>query len=273
VRASARLALCAALVLSAACAKKPKEIRIAPAKATIYGTKKSILLTGDVLDKEGQPIPGLVVAWTSAKPTIASVEKTGTVKSVSAGKVAITARLDTLSANAIIEVVDVGGITMTPVRMTLAGPKSTKSAVQVEVKDSKGKPLALKTSFASSNPRVVTIDNAGVLTSVGEGKTTVTATLGDFAAASDVAVTFRDIASFELAPLTVILKTGESQVLRATARDAQGNAIEDAAVIWSSSEPGTASVYNGMVTGKVPGSSTVKAICGPKSAEVSVLVN
>lgn len=274
LRAVAALTASLAL-LGAACAKKPASIRVSPTKIALYGVKRSTPLTAEVLDKKGRPMPGVKVSWESGKSSVATVDDNGAVKSVGAGKTVVTASVadPALSATCAVEVVDVASITISPSRMTVAGPKGTTVAFKAEVKNSKGNVIEVKPSWVSSDPKVATVDKDGNVASVSEGRATVTASLGEVSGAVDMRTTFREIGSFEALPLTVILKVGEQARISATAKDPAGVVIEDAAAVWASSDPKVATCVNGVVTAVAPGNATIKVQCGPKTAEVSVLVS
>jgi uncharacterized protein YjdB len=126
----------------------------------------------------------------------------------------------------------------------------------------------------SGDPKVATVDANGVVTSTGEGRTTIIASLGnDQSSASDVRVLHREIATFEITPLTLILKVGETQRISATVRDVAGNAIEDAALAWTSSEPKTASVSNGAVTGLARGTAVISVATSSRTLTATAIVN
>lgn len=259
---------------AAACGRKPTQIRVTPARATIYGLGKKIVARAEIVDKKGKVIEGAFPAWESARPAVATVEaNSGIVRSAGSGRTVVTAKFESLSGALSLEVVDVASLTVDPNRTTLAGAKGTTIAVKAEIRDSKGRPVDLKPSWSSTNPKVATVDKEGKVTSVAEGKATVTAALGDYAGEVDIRVLFREIASFVLSPPMILAKVGEPQRIQAIARDAAGVPIEDPAVFWTSSDPRTVSCLNGVVTGRAPGSATIHAVCGTRSADVSVIVN
>ena len=114
----------------------------------------------------------------------------------------------------------------------------------------------------------------GSATSVGEGRATIIATLGnDQSSASDVRVLHREIASFEISPLTLILKVGEVQRVNATVKDASGLTVEDAALTWTSSDPKTATVSSGAVTGVSRGTALISVATSSRTLSATAIVN
>ncbi len=268
-------ALLLAAALAAACAPKPAEIRLSGKKLEVYGLGRVVSIGGDVIDTKGQIVPGKTVSWESSNPKVATVDAaTGSVKSVAPGKVTITARLGDppLEASATLEVYDVALVNVFPSRTTLAGPAGTTFPLQLEVKDSAGAPVQMEAKWTSSAPGVATVDAAGIVTSVGEGAATVNAKVGDVSGAADVVVVFRAIDTLEASPLNIPLKVGELGRVALVARDPRGIPIPDVAATWVSSDPTVATCSGGTVMGISPGSATIRAICGEKTAEVSVIV-
>lgn len=119
-------------------------------------------------------------------------------------------------------------------------------------------------SWSSTNLAVATIDaTTGVATTVGGGTTTIgvtvttaqgnastTTTLTASAAAATVTVT----------PLTWSLKTTQTKLFIASAKDADGNAVTTS-YTWSSSNPAVATIdaATGLATGKTVGAATLTA--------------
>ena len=112
------------------------------------------------------------------------------------------------------------------------------------------------------------------MTSVGEGRTTVIASFGnDLSSACDVRVLHRDIATFEISPLTLILKIGETQRINTTVKDASGASIEDAALAWTSSDAKTAAVAGGAVTGVGRGTAVISVATSTRTLTATAIVN
>ena len=268
-------ALLLAPLLLASCGPKASEIRLKEKKLTVYGLGRTVSVGGDVVDSKGEIVPGFMVAWESSDRKVATIDaQTGSVKTVAAGKATLTARLATppLEARVALEVVDLSSVNVSPQRMTLAGPVGTSFPLVLEAKASTGALVPMAAKWVSSNPKVATVDASGVVTSVAEGKTTVKAAIGDVSGATDVVVVLRSIETLEATPLNIPLKIGEGLDVTLVARDAQGAPIPDVAATWTSSDPTVATCSGGRVVGIGPGSATVRAVCGAKSAEVAVIV-
>jgi len=272
VRGAIALAL-ASLALGA-CRPKPAEIRVTPAKVTLYGPGRTQSLKYDVFDKKGNPMPGLTATWLSDKPKVASVDTNGLIRSLAPGRTIVTATFQSFSSSASVEVIDVASLTVSPVRMTLVGAAGTKMALVAEVRDAKGNLSPLKLKWVSGDPKVATVDADGVVTAGAEGHTTVIASLGnDVSSACDVKILHREIGAFELTPVTLILRVGETQKMTATIKDLTGFVIDDAALAWTSSDPKTATVSNGAVTGVARGAARISVATSTKTLGADVFVN
>jgi uncharacterized protein YjdB len=259
---------------AASCGRKAAEIRVTPAKLQFFGKNRRAALSAEVLDKKGNALPGQTLKWESSNPKAATVEATGLVKSVGPGKSQITARLNALSGSAVVDVVDVESVAVSPARASLVGPVGTTLQLLAEPKDGSGKPAALAPKWATSDPKVVRVTDTGLIASAGEGRATVTASFGtEVSAGCDVKVTFKEISALEISSATVLLKTGETWKIVATVKDDKGALVEDPALTWTSSDPKVASVSNGVVRGEGPGTATVSVAAGPRVLKATVIVN
>jgi len=268
------IALALASLALGACSPKPAEIRVTPAKVTLYGPRRTQSLKYDIIDKKGNPMPGLTATWTSDKPKVASIDANGVVRSLAPGRTIVTANFQNFSSSASVEVIDVASLMVSPNRMTLIGAPGTKMALVAEVRDAKGNLSPLKLKWVSGDPKVATVDADGIVTAGTEGRTTVIASLGnDVSSACDVKVLHREIGAFELTPVTLILKVGETQRVTATIKDLTGLVIEDAALAWTTSDPKTATVTNGAVTGVARGAARISVATSIKTLGADVLVN
>lgn len=255
----------------AGCGQKPATVQVTPPRMTIHGLKKSSSVTAQVLDKRDQPIAGLPINWASSNPKVATIDN-GIVKTVGPGKAILTAEHAGFSGTTNVEVIDVKSVTVDPPRTTLAGKKGDKVTFAAEVRDSKDQVVSLKPKWTTTDPNIATVDDDGNVTAVAEGRISVTATLGDIGGSGDLRILFREIDTFIVHPTTIVLPAGGTQKLNVIAKSPDGVAIDDVAVVFVSSDPKTAVASSGMVRAFGTGSTTIKATCGPKTAEVSVVV-
>ena len=256
-----------------ACAQKPADINVQPAKTTIYGIGKKKNLKAEVVDRKNRPIADATVTWESAKLSIVTVDRVGVVKSVAPGKTTISVVCKNVSATIPVEVIDVASITITPNRITLVGTRGSSTQLVADVKDSRGNALMLKPKWNVGDQKVAEVDASGTVTALAEGRTTVSAGLDEIVGGADVRILFREIHTFELWPHTIILRPGETQKMTVTVRDASGALIDDPALLWSSSDPRTAVCSNGIVQAVAKGTATISAAVGSKVLTASVLVN
>ena len=272
--ASRGVAAVLGVAIALGCGSKPADIRVTPAKLTFYGPGHSQTFKFDVLDRKGRDLPPIAGAWTSDTPKVASVDSNGLVRSVGPGRAILTVTAMGVSGSTAVEVVDIASLNVTPNRMTLVGPIGTKMALVAEIKDSKGNAAPFKPRWTSADPKIATVDTDGVVTSGAEGRTTIIASLGnDQSSASDVRVLHREISTFEISPLTLILKVGEVQRINAVVKDASGLTVEDAALAWASSDPKTATVSNGAVLGIARGTAVISVATSQRTLTATAIVN
>ena len=160
---------------------------VAPVDTTIY-IGESGTLRGRAEDELGNLLSGRPLAWTSLNPAVATVDiETGRVTGVAAGTVTITATSETKSATAIVRVIAIGSVVLTPQSDTVAvGDSIRYTAV---ARDSTGT-VMLNRRFAWStvNPAIATVDSTGTVKGVANGVTQVIASVGGRADTSDVRV-------------------------------------------------------------------------------------
>ena len=125
-------------------------------------------------------------------------------------------------------------------------------------------------SWSTSNASVATV-NAGTVSAVAPGSATITARAGDKSATCAVTVVARvyPVESVTLSPTSLNLTEGDSQSLTATVSPSNAT---DPTVSWSTSDASVATVDAGTVTAVKPGSATITARAGDKSATCDVTV-
>ncbi len=272
--------------LAAACSRKPASIDISQKRVTIYGIDHSQRLVARVLDKNGQPVEGTTATWSSSHGDVVEAEPGGRLVAKKAGKAMVTATYESLTAQVPVEVVDVAAIEITPPALFLTGPAGTSVPLTWNVKDSKGKPVALKPGWTSSDPKIATVSEAGVVTSVAPGTATIIGSIGDTRGAGgkketgevqggcDVTVSLRPIGKIEIRPTTALARVGESQHFTVTAYAPDGSVITEIAAVFTSSNPAVATVDGaGVASGRAAGATTIRAELAGQSAQAVLLVN
>ena len=265
--------VCLALAF-VACGKRPASMDISPKKVKIYGLERSSRLTGRLLDKEGQPLELGPIVWTSAKSDIVSVDPTGRLVAKKEGTTTVTATYQKLSVKIPVEVVDVNVMSVAPVQANLIGPVGTRLNLLLTVKNSRDKPVDLKVVWSSSDEKIVTVSQDGVVSSVAPGTVTVAAKIGDLQAISELKVELKQIGRLEIKPATAIVRVGDSQHFEIVAYGIDGLPIEGAFAFFVSSNPAVATVDgSGQATGLSRGAAVIKAQLGGTEAEATLLVN
>lgn len=128
-------------------------------------------------------------------------------------------------------------------------------------------------SWTVSDNSVATVSTGGLVTAVGNGSATVTATSGSAAGTASVTVVQR-AARVDVSPASVeFLSLGDSVQLTAAPFDANDNAVEDATVAWSSGDDAVATVdASGLVTAAGNGTASISAQAGGASGAAAVTV-
>ena len=269
-----RLALLPILLLAAACGRKPATIDISPKKVTIYGLERAQRLNARVVDKKGRPLEGRAPGWSSSDASTASVDGGGRVVAKKAGKATVTASLEGISAQIPVEVVDVSAIEFGAPSIALTGPDGTSLPLTWKVLDSKQTRVDIPPVWSSADPKIVTVSDAGVITSVAPGSTNVVARVGDIQGACEIRVSVQPISRLEVRPATALVRVGDAQRFVVTAYGADGRPLPEVSAAFRSSDPAVASVDpSGVATGHKAGAATIHVELAGATAEASLLVN
>jgi hypothetical protein len=131
-------------------------------------------LAATVLNAVGGTISGLAVSWTSANPAVATVDSTGLVSAVAAGRTTVSASAAGLVANMPVVVRELaaprlGRLVLSPDSITLTGTGSTAqlSLTAFDSVDVTINPPG--TTWTSTNTAVATVSLTGLVTAVGIG--------------------------------------------------------------------------------------------------------
>ena len=132
-----------------------------------------------------------------------------------------------------------------------------------------GKPIE-PIEWNSEEPSVATVKN-GLVTAVGAGTTTITATCGEKTATCKVTVNASPLQEVRLDKSKMEILKNDSETLTATLVPA--NTTDDRTVTWSTNAEDVATVnQSGRVTGKKEGTAVITAKVGDKEADCTVTV-
>jgi uncharacterized protein YjdB len=206
-------------------------------------------------------LPAANVFWSTQDRAVVTVNQNGFVTAVAAGTAQIAASSGGQSRTiavtvsprpiALVRITPPAGNVVIGQTLTLHG----------EALDGTGAIIANRPlEWTSSAPTIATVNNAGVVTGVTVGQTTISATGEGKVGTSIVSVLPTSVASITIQPNGGTIPAGATLPLTATTRDAAGQPLAGRPVEWRSSSDAIATVSSlGLVTAISAGSVTVTA--------------
>ena len=249
-------------------------LRLAPAQAQLV-TGDTLALAATLTDGQGTPLPGRAVVWSQRAPQVLGLDgsgSTGRVIALAPGTDTVTVAGEGKSATAVIvvrrppivalEVADSVGL--------VAGDSLRPTAT---ARDARGDARPdVEVTWQVADPGVARLTATGHLLAVAPGGTTLTATGGGVSASLPVGVRRATVVSIDVTPALQTL-TGDTVALSAVARDAEGRPVDDAPLVWSSSDPAIARIVAGNRLAAVDlGEATLTAASDDARAAVTVTV-
>lgn len=239
-----------------------------------------------VSDAAGAPAKGVTVTWTvtggggAVEPATSTTSEAGVAETRWTLGPAVGAN----SVSASVDGVSPAGFTATavagPVERVVLAPDSAAFAslgdtlrFRAALTDASGNAVTGQpVAWASLDTAVAGVDAAGLVRARGNGLGRVVASAGGRADTATVRVS-QVVAGLSVSPLGVGIPKGDTLRVRATAVDARGNPAPAAALEWSSSDPGVATVDgNGLIRGVEVGNATVSVRSGTRTASLPVTV-
>ncbi len=151
-------------------------VTVSPATASIT-VGAATQLTATPKDANGTALTGRAVTWATSNAAVATVSTTGRVTGVTAGSATITATSEGQSGTSAIAVTNapVASVTVTPATANLLVGATLQ--LTATLKDALGNPLSGRVvTWASNAPGVAAVSGAGLVTGLGIGGGTITAT-------------------------------------------------------------------------------------------------
>jgi len=250
-------------------------IAITPQLSSIpISTTQQFSATGTYSDGSTRDL-SLLVTWSSSSTAAATVDVNGLVTSVAAGTTTITATLGSVTQTFTITVTTptISDIFVSPDGLTEPIGISQQYTATADYSDGSSSDLSSGITWVSSAPAVATVDSRGVVTSVGPGTTTISATVGSFSDSSTLTVVPAHLQSITVTPSTAKLSAGTLLQFTATGNFDDGSTQPLTSLTWSSSAQNLLTIdVNGVAAGVIPGSATVTATSGTISGTASVTV-
>lgn len=162
--------------------------------------------------------------------------------------------------------VEVGEIKLNKTTLTLAVGEEQPLTATVLPDNAENKTVA----WSSSDTKIATVSDAGLVTAVAPGSATITARAGGKSATCAVTVEPTAVESVTLDKTELTLKRGGTETLTATVLPEDAT---DPKVVWTTSDEAIATVSDaGLVTAITAGTATITARAGDKSTTCAVIV-
>jgi len=231
-------------------------------------------LAATLTDSSGRVLTGRVVTWASSNTSVATVSAQGSVTAVAAGSATITATSEGKSGTAAVTVsnVAVGSVVVQPQAPTIT--QGANVQLSATVRDVNGVIVTDRVvTWSSASPAVATVSSSGVVTGVGGGTATITATSEGRSGTTLVTVQQLPVATVTVQPANDTVLIGGTAQLTAVAKDSAGRTLTGRAIAWHSNSTAIATVdANGLVSGVTAGSTTVTATSEGKVGTATILV-
>lgn len=280
---------CAGLLFLAACSSPASETVTPPpppppaavASVAISGGTSPLTagattqLAATPRDASGTALTGRSVAWSTSAGSVATVSSTGLVTAIAPGVATIGATSEGIAGSTAITVVPVPVATIAITAPKLAFLVGDASQYSAQPKDAQGNALAGRVvTWSTSQPGVVTVSSAGLVTAVGPGSATITSTSEAITANVAVTVALVPVATVTVTAPTATFVLGDVSQYSAQPKDAQGNSLSGRTVTWASTQSTVATVSStGLVTAVGVGTSSITASSeGAMSAATVVTV-
>ena len=224
-------------------------VALAPDKAVMYvGDTKNLTVEFTPSNATNKN-----VTWKSSDEAVATVVD-GVVTAVGKGTATITVTTEDGGFTATCEItvkIPVSSVTLNPTSTALVVGDTKQLTASVEPETADDSTVV----WSSSNAKVTTVDQNGLVTAVGVGTTTITATAGDKSATCTVTVTAKPVPIKRIALSDAAVSVGRTIQLEPVFTPADTTQRD---VIWTSSDRTIATVdANGRVRGVAEGKVTI----------------
>lgn len=227
--------------------------------------------TATLRDASGNILTGRVITWSSSTPGFATVNSAGLVSLSAAGVTVISATSEGVTGGSTLTVTASSAtvVTVQVTPATFSGEPGDSIQLVASPKDGGGNVLVGKViTWGTSAPSVATVNATGLVTMVGVGGVTITATCETIPGTSTGTVTaaVEPVATVTVTPSSFSKAPGQTQALTVVTKDANGNVLVGRTITYLSSNTAIATVDgSGVVTAVATGTATITATSEGKS--------
>lgn len=214
------------------------------------GLSQAFIAMGAFTDYSVRDVTDQVI-WTSEFPAVAQIGDSpgskGWLSTVSTGTTTISITLNDIPDSMIVTVIpaEVASIQVSPSSVSLPLGRDQNFTANATYTDSSQRDVTDSVTWESSNGSVASISNAGYLTTLGTGSTTIKATLGSVFGSAGVTVTAAELVSIEISPEDISMAPGASEQFSATGVKTDQSTVDVTALAsWTSSVTGVATISN-----------------------------
>jgi hypothetical protein len=230
-----------------------------PAPSMAPGTTLQLEAVGTLLDSATKTVTS-TVTWSSANPEVANVNAAGMVTTAptGSGTTTITASFGPITASAVLTVVPLASLSVTPADTTVAPGTSQQFTATGTLQNSATQDLTESVAWQSSNG-IATIDHKGLVLSGSAGTASITASLNGISATGSVTVA--EVQSIAVTPFNSSVTTGTTHQFTATAT-LSNNATQNITgfATWESSNVEISIINNqGLAQSISPGTAIITA--------------
>jgi plastocyanin len=251
---------------------KAATVEISPTKVEAHVGDK-VKFSAVAKDASGKVLDVKPMIWFAVPPDIAAADADGTVifrapgvvtvGAVVAGKPGFTLATVLVSPPAKVDV--------TPVSQTMVVGGS--SVLTATARSENGDPRTdASIRWTSKSPTIAKVDDAGLVSGVAPGKTTLVASSGPASGEVTIQVIADTIQKLSVTPATISAKTGDVVRFAGKAEGAKGVSDKDLLVNWSVSGQGATIYADGGFVAEIPGTYEVTAAVGRHTAMGSIVV-
>lgn len=247
--------------VSPAAGQAPAVVEVRPARAGIIAGQ-TLQLTAVARDAGGRELTGKAVTWFAAPFDVGSVDGNGRFRAHRQGRAQVFAVVEGRPGIAVIEVEpkDPVSIDLRPAQAEILAGGSTILEAVARTEDRE--PLAGAVfTFRSSDDRIATVDQSGVVTGRREGSAILVATAGQARAEVRIGVLANRVARVAVTGPSQG-RTGDVLRLRVTAEDTRNLPVNNPPVRWSVSGEGALIDPDGAFVAERPGTYLVTATAG-----------